>query len=307
VARNGLLVKRRGALQTRANILQQIRAFFVGRGYLEVETPHRIPCPAPESHIDAVPSGSWFLHTSPELCMKRLLAAGYERIFQICRCWRNDERGTRHIPEFTLLEWYSSGSDYRALMEECESLIQTVATAIGLGGNLIYRGNEIDLSSPWEKLPVREAFERFTRTSMEEALEQDLFDELMVEKIEPRLGLGKPSFLYDYPSQRGALARLRRDDPTLAERFELYVGGLELVNAFSELTDPEEQRRRFQLEEAYRRSKGKPPYPLPEKFLFELEEMPPSAGAALGVDRLVMTFLDAETIDEVVAFTPEDL
>ena len=142
---------------------------------------------------------------------------------------------------------------------------------------------------------------------MEEALEQDLFDELMVEKIEPRLGLGKPSFLYDYPSQRGALARLRRDDPTLAERFELYVGGLELANAFSELTDPEEQRKRFQLEEAYRRSKGKPPYPLPEKFLSELEEMPPSAGAALGVDRLVMTFLDAETIDEVVAFTPEDL
>ena len=239
--------------------------------------------------------------------MKRLLAAGYERIFQICRCWRNDERGTRHIPEFTLLEWYSSGSDYRALMEECESLIQTVAAAIGLGGKLIYRGQEIDLSSPWERISVREAFERFALISMEEALEQDLFDELMVEKIEPRLGLGKPSFLYDYPSQRGALARLRRDDPALAERFELYVGSLELANAFSELTDPEEQRKRFQLEEAYRRSKGKPPYPLPEKFLSELEEMPPSAGAALGVDRLVMTFLDAETIDEVVAFTPEDL
>ena len=140
VAKNGRLAKRRGALRTRANILQQIRAFFVGRGYLEVETPHRIPSPAPESHIDAIPSGSWFLHTSPELCMKRLLAAGYERIFQICRCWRDDERGSRHIPEFTLLEWYSSGSDYRALMEECESLIRTVAAAIGLGGKLIYRG-----------------------------------------------------------------------------------------------------------------------------------------------------------------------
>lgn len=307
MGKNWLLARRRNALRVRANILHQIRGFFTGRGYLEIETPHRIPSPAPESHIDAIPSGNWFLHTSPELCMKRLLAAGYEKIFQICRCWREGERGIRHIPEFTLLEWYRSAGDYRTLMEECEALIETVAVKVGLGQKPIYRGYEIDLARPWKRISVRDAFRYYAQISMEEALERDLFDELMVEKIEPRLGFGKPAFLYDYPSERGALARLRRDDPTVAERFELYISGLELANAFSELTDPEEQRRRFQLEEASRRSMAKPAYPSPEKFLSELEQMPPSAGAALGVDRLVMIFIDAETIDEVVAFTPEEL
>ncbi len=142
---------------------------------------------------------------------------------------------------------------------------------------------------------------------MEEALEKNWFDEVMVQEIEPHLGTIKPTLLYDYPAERGALARLKKEDPTLAERFELYIGGLELANAFSELTDPEEQRKRFVFEETYRRSNGKRPYPMPEKFLMELEDMPPSAGIALGLDRLVMVLLDANTIDEVIAFTPEEL
>jgi len=307
VAKNWPLVRRKKALQQRARILQGIRQFFIEKSYMEVETPHRIPAPAPESHIDAISSGSWFLHTSPELSMKRMMAAGYEKIFQICRCWREKERGSLHLPEFTLLEWYRAEGDYHLLMEECEELIRFVATAIGLGEKLIFSGREIDLSGPWERISVEEAFRRYSKTSMSKALEQNLFDEMVVQDIEPRLGLIKPTFIYDYPAERGALARIKQEDPTVAERFELYIGGLELANGFSELVDSEEQRRRFHMENENRHSFGKPIYSMPDKFLAELDHMPPSAGIALGVDRLVMVFLDIKTIDEVVAFTPEEL
>ena len=239
--------------------------------------------------------------------MKRMLAAGYEKIFQICRCWRDGERGSQHVPEFTLLEWYRSGIDYLALMEECEALIQAVAASLGPRERMIFRNHEIDLRGPWERITVAEAFERYAWISIADALERSIFDEIMVEKIEPRLGMEKPTFIYDYPAERAALARLKQKDETVAERFELYIGGLEIANAFSELMDVEEQRRRFQLENKERQSRGKTVYPMPEKFLAELEDLPPSAGIALGVDRLVMVFADAETIEEVVAFTPEEL
>lgn len=301
------MARRKKALQQRAKILQAIRNFFVEQGYLEVETPHRIPAPAPESHVDAIPSEAWFLHTSPELCMKRMLAAGYEKIFQICRCWRGGERGTQHIPEFTLLEWYHSGIDYWMLMEECAGLIQTVASKVGLGERISFRGQAIDLTNPWDRISVTEVFRQYTKTSPEEALKNEGFDEMMVRDIEPRLGKRKPTFIYNYPAQRAALARLTPQDKSVAERFELYVGGLELANGFSELVDPEEQRRRFEEENENRRAMEKSVYPMPEKFLDELKQMPPSAGIALGIDRLVMVFLDAPSIDEVVAFTPEEL
>ncbi len=300
-------MRRRNALRKRAIILQGIRQFFTEHGYLEVETPHRIPAPAPESYIDAVPSGDWFLHTSPELCMKRLLAAGYGKLFQICRCWRAGERGSLHLPEFTLLEWYRSASDYLDLMEECEVLLPFLGAHCGFGEKISFRGHEIGLVPPWERIPVEDAFKRFSQVSMQEALDKNLFDDVMVNQIEPNLGLKRPAFICDYPAERGALARLKKNDSTVAERFELYMGGLEIANAFSELIDAEEQRERFVTEEAYRRSIGKRPYPLPANFLTELEEMPPSAGIALGIDRLVMVFLDAKEIDEVVAFTPEEL
>ncbi len=307
MAKNWPLARRNRALQQRARILRGIRQFFVERGYLEVETPHRIPAPAPESHIDAVPSGPWFLHTSPELCMKRMMAAGYEKIFQICRCWREKERGSLHLPEFTLLEWYRAGGDYRSLMEECEELIRSVVTGLGFEPELIFRGRRIDLSEPWERISVNEAFQRYAQTPATEALKEDLFNEIMVQNVEPNLGAGKPTFIYDYPAQCGALARLKQEDPTVAERFELYMGGVELANGFSELVDSEEQRNRFRLENENRLLLGKPIYSMPDKFLAELEDMPPSAGIALGVDRLVMVLCDARTIDEVVAFTPEEL
>jgi len=302
-----ILTRRKKALGQRAHLLQGIRQFFIERGYLEVETPHRIPTPAPESHIDAVPSLTWFLHTSPELCMKRMMATGYDKIFQICRCWRESERGSLHLPEFTLLEWYRAGEDYRSLMNECEEMIRFAGEATGKGKTVHFRECEIDLSSPWDRISVLEAFQHYARTTMAEALAKDLFDEIMVEEIEPKLGLRKPAFLFDYPAERGALARLKIEDPTVAERFELYMGGVELANGFSELVDSEEQRRRFRVENENRQARGKPVYPMPDRFLAELEDMPPAAGIALGVDRLVMVFSDAGTIDEVVAFTPEEL
>lgn len=294
-------------LSARAVIINEIRRFFIDRDYIEVETPLRIPAPAPESYIDAIPSGSWFLHTSPELCMKRLLASGFDRIFQICRCWRDGERGSLHLPEFTMLEWYRAGRNYLDLMDECESLVAEIAMVTGGKETIDFNGRQISLTSPWERITVHDAFRRFSPVSMEEALESDRFDEIMVSEIEPRLGVSKPSFIYDYPAERGALARLKLDDPTVAERFELYIGGLELANAFTELVDADEQRQRFHHEETFRCSLGKSPYPVPEKFLAELPDMPPSAGIALGVDRLVMVLIDASCIDEVVAFTPEEL
>lgn len=305
--KNWPLARRRPALEKRAQILQVVRKFFQERGYLEVETPYRIPAPAPESHIDPIPSEDWFLHSSPELCMKRMLAAGYERIFQICHCWRKGERGAIHHPEFTLLEWYRKDADYLGLMEECEAFILFVALGVGLGDHVTYQGLKIDITPPWERLTVEEAFRRHAGISVREALQKGLFDEVMVERIEPQLGVRKPTFLYDYPSERRSLSRIKSGEPSLAERFEIYIGGLELANAFTELNDPIEQRRLFQSEMETRQALGRGVFPMPEKFLEELETMPPSAGVALGVDRLVMVLLDAQTIDEVVAFSPEEL
>ncbi|SNB45605.1 lysyl-tRNA synthetase, class 2 [Geobacter sp. DSM 9736] len=305
--KNWHLRRRAPALAARAQVIQEIRRFFIEGGFLEVETPLRIPAPAPESHIDPVTSEGWYLHTSPELCMKRLLAAGYQKIFQVCRCWRGGERGIRHLPEFTMLEWYRGMGDYRDLMKDCEGLIRRVAGSLKTGDTINIGETLVSLTSPWERLSVREAFLRHTNISMEQALDEDRFDELMISHIEPQLGIDKPVFLLDYPAERGALARLKSDDSTLAERFELYIAGIELANGFSELTDAQEQRARFLQAASEKESRGAPPSPMPERFLEELDLMPPSAGIALGLDRLVMVLLDKQTIDEVVAFTPEEL
>lgn len=298
---------RRPALRLRALMVQAIRNFFWGEGYLEVETPFLIPAPAPELHIDAVPVGTLYLHTSPELCMKRLLAAGYERIFQLCRCFRQGERGDLHLPEFTILEWYRSHAGYRDLMSECEAFVKAVAKDLGLSERIQYQGKAVDLGGPWERITVHEAFERYAALSVEESMEKGCFDTCMVEEIEPHLGSPKPTYLCDYPAPMAALARLKPDDGRLAERFELYMGGVELANAFSELKDPAEQRARFQREKRRREEQGKEAYPLPGKFLKSLALMPDAAGIALGIDRLTMILSDSTTIDQVVAFTPEEL
>lgn len=296
----------RGKLELRASVIQAVRQFFILHDYLEVDTPIRIPAPAPEAHIDAQESGDWFLQTSPELCMKRLLAAGYQKIFQICKCFRKKERGGRHLPELTLLEWYSVGQDYQALMVQCEDLLKFILNALELDESIIYQGIKIDFETPWRRLSVSEAFDAFASMPVDTALQKNCFDEVMVEEIEPRLGLD-PVFLYDYPASRSALARLKPDDGRFAERFEMFIGGLELCNGFSELTDPAEQRERFEEELTFRKSSGNIIYPMPEKFLSTLDEIPDAAGNALGLDRLVMLLSESRSIDDVVCFTPEEL
>ncbi len=294
-------------LELRARVLAGIRSYFIGQDYLEVETPVRIPTPAPEAHIDAQESGSCFLHTSPELCMKRLLAAGFERIFQICKCFRQAERGKLHLPELTMLEWYTAGHNYSDMMSQCEELIAYVFQSMGFDNVISYQGSQIDIDPPWDRMSVSEAFEQHAGVSIPEALRGDNFDEIIACDIAPKLGISKPVFLYDYPVVLGSLARSKPEDDSLAERFELYITGIELCNAFSELNDPSEQRERFEAELALRKSLGKSTYPLPEPFLKELANMPACAGNALGIDRLVMLLADTAKIDDVVAFTPETL
>lgn len=301
------LPKRREVLWARARIIRSIRRFFTERDYLEVETPCRVPALIPEMYIDAVPSGSWFLHPSPEMCMKRLLAEGYERIFQICKCFREGERGTCHLPEFTMLEWYRRDINYISLMEECRELIVSISHDLGYGADIVYRGNSIGLQEAWEHLSVREAFDRYASLTLEDALRKDCFDEVMVCSIEPNLGRNRPTFLYDYPASPGALAKNKEDNPAVSERFELYMAGIELANAFSELVDIEEQRLRFEKVRECRCSANRAVYPVPEKFLNAFATMPVAAGIALGLDRLTMIFTDSAEIDDVVAFTPENL
>lgn len=297
----------RSRLFLRAKIIQTIRTFFVNRGYLEVETPVVIPAPAPETNIDAIKAEKGFLQTSPELCMKRLLSTGLNKIFQICKCFRQAERGHLHLPEFTMLEWYRTEADYFELMDECRILIKYVVNKLGMGERLEYQGMPINLSGEWEKISVKEAFIKYTATTPEKAIESGNFEEIIVSEIEPRFNNCKPVFLYNYPVSQAALSKISRDNPDVAERFELYMGGLELANAFSELTDAEEQKKRFIDEEKNRKKRGKTDYPFPEKFINDLENMPPSAGIAFGIDRFVMLLTNSASIDEVVTFTPEKL
>jgi len=303
VEKNWQLVRKQDTLIKRARIIQQIRAFFIAQDFLEVETPHRIPANAPELFVDAIASGQWFLQTSPELCMKRLLAAGYPTLFQICRCWREGERSKTHLPEYTMLEWYRSHCDYYQLMKDCEDLLLYLCS----GNTLEHCGRIIDLTPPWPRMTMAEAFNDFASISLKTALRTDKFDTTIALEIEPRLPQDKPLFLTEYPAKHASLARKKPTDPQVAERFELYIGGMELANAFSELTDPHEQRHRFAQEEAQRRKAMKPPYPTPEPFLNELATLPSAAGIALGIDRLIMLLCDKNEIDEVVTFIPEQL
>ena len=293
-------------LLLRARMIQAIRRFFIEHNYLEVETPQLISAPAPEAHIDAVGTGNSYLHTSPELCMKRLLAAGFKEIFQISKCFREEEKGDLHLPEFTLLEWYRTGIDYKELMEECEALFLSVSQDLGMMGKLYRQGVKITLNSPWERLSVSAAFDRYASLSLETAIEKNCFDKVMVEEIEPRLGMSRPTFLYDYPASMAALARLSPQNRKVAERFEIYIAGVELANGFSELTDAVEQRARFENELQQRKNMGKHVCPMPEIFLKSLEYMPKAAGIALGVDRLAMIFTDSPRINNVVSFSPAD-
>ncbi|WP_457552380.1 EF-P lysine aminoacylase EpmA [Desulfobacula sp.] len=294
-------------LEIRSLVIQAIRDFFTGNHYLEIETPIRCPCVIPEAQIDPVVSEDQYLQASPELCMKRLLSKGFNKIFQICKCFRKNERGSYHLPELTLLEWYAKDDTYLDLMDQCQGLITFIAERLNRGNQIIYQDKIIRLNRPWQKLTVRKAFDIHADTSLSAALFDGSFDEIMGFKIEPHLGNTSPCFLYNYPATLASLAKLLPNNPQYAQRFEFYMAGIELANGFTELTNPVEQTKRFEIENKIRCSQKKAVAPLPDKFLADLEKMPDAAGIALGVDRLVMIFCNAPSIDDVVTFTPENL
>lgn len=299
------LRQKRVALESRSLCLRAIRTFFHDRGFLEVDTPVRHRAPLPEWHIDAEPSGDSFLRTSPEPHMKQLLAAGYERIFQLGPCFRRGEYGPLHRPEFTMLEWYRAQAGYEDMLEDTCNLVREIAGCVWGRTTVQWDGHTVDLAGPWSVWTVRDAFIKFAAWDPVAAYDADRFDLDLVDKVEPALArLSVPVVLKDYPVEAAALARTRPGDPHVAERWELYVAGVEWANAYSELTDPLEQRRRFEACRSSREARGQTIYPWPEAFMKALDAgMPPCGGVALGVDRMLLCGLDAASIGEIVPFT----
>lgn len=327
---------RRPFLLGRGRITAALRRFFDAEGFVEVDTAILQTSPGNEAHLHAFrtelvgsdPSerAPLYLHTSPEFAMKKLLAAGERHLFTFAHVFRNRERGPLHHPEFTMLEWYRADTPYTALMADCAALLAAAAEAVG-AKRLAFRGREIDPFAPFECLSVAEAFARFAGIDLlatvgvgggtdREALARaaaaagirvaaddgwaDIFSRVLVERIEPELGLGRATILCEYPVAEAALARPKPDDPRVAERFELYACGVELANGFGELTDPVEQRRRFAQEMAEKARVYGETYPIDEDFLEALALMPPASGIALGFDRLVMLATGARTIEQVL-------
>lgn len=331
----------RAVFERRARILASMRAFFVQESFLEVETPILVRLPGMEPYLDTFRTRfepergegrDMYLITSPEYAMKELLVGGFEKIFQITRSFRNKETGgALHNPEFTILEWYRTHADYTDIMRDTEAMIRRVGREATGCEEMTRDGSRIDLSAPFERLRVREAFERYAGVGTEifedaealiaEAIRRgyavkpeleraydDAFFLIFLNEIESRLGRERPTILYEYPVSMAALARACPHDSRYAERFELYIGGIEIANAFSELTDPVEQRRRLEEERALRALLGKLVYDIDERFLRALElGMPPSGGIALGVDRLVMLLLGKNDIADVMLFPFRDL
>lgn len=323
---------RADALVRRADMVKTLREFFDRRGYVEVDTPALQVSPGMEPHLTAFetalaePGGgrrAVYLHASPEFAMKKLLAAGMQRIFQLARVFRDGERSARHHPEFTMLEWYRTGAGWREIAEEAAEFVQAAC------GPVVQRGDVVcDLARPWEYLSVQEAFERFTgidllatapdplnpdtemlcmqadglgvRTADTDTWE-DIFFRIYLDRIEPQLGVGVATVLHSYPASMAALARISPEDARVADRFEIFVCGLELANGYGELTDAAEQRRRFAVMTEQRVAEGRSPYPVDEDFLAALENgIPDCAGIALGFDRLVMLATGAERIEDVL-------
>jgi lysyl-tRNA synthetase class 2 len=328
---------RRPFLIARGRITDGVRRWFRGEGFVEVETAVLQVSPGNETHLHAFATGLTtlagehaprYLHTSPEFACKRLLAAGERKIFTFARVFRNRERGPLHHPEFTLLEWYRAGEPYGRLMEDCAALLAIAATAAEASA-LTFRDRQCDPFALPERLTVAAAFERHAEVDLLATLSSgegdrdqlanrarragirvadddtwsDLFSRIMVERVEGRLGIGRPTIFYEYPSPEAALACRKEADPRVAERFELYACGVELANGFAELTDAVEQRRRFEEQMAEKQRRYGERYPIDEDFLAALATMPSASGIALGFDRLVMLATGAPRIEQVL-WTP---
>lgn len=317
-------------LEVRAKIIRAIREFFWRNEFIETDTPIMVNVPGMEPYLDPFKTQfknergetrDMFLITSPEYAMKRLLSVGFKKIFQITHTFRNKEVGATHNPEFVMLEWYRTNADYKDIMEDTENMIFDVCRRVFKKSRIKYQGVEIDLKPPFERLRVVDAFKKYAgidkKTLEDEKLLKaaaekkgynisktmdysDVFFLIFLNEIERRLGVKKPLFLYDYPLCMAALSKQSKRDKKYAERFELYIAGLELSNAFSELTDAKEQRKRLLEEQKLRKKLNKEVYSIDEKFISALEYMPESGGIALGVDRLVMLFTDSRKIDDIM-------
>ncbi len=293
----------RRVLELRAKLNEAIHRFFRERGFLEVDTPVVVPANAPEANIDAIPAGTGWLRTSPELHMKRLLAAGFEKIFQLGPCGRDGEHGRWHHPEFTMLEWYRADAGYLEILADTKALLAFVAKELRGTTDFTWQGKPVSFAQElWEKQTVSQAFIQHAGWDPTLKFDPDRFDLDLVTRVEPALPADHPVVLIDYPAPLAALARRKPDDPSRAERWELYLAGIELANAYSELTDPAEQRARFEQANTARVQRSAKPYPLDETFLAALAQMPPSGGIALGVDRLLMLLADADSLDGVLPF-----
>ncbi|QPF88697.1 EF-P lysine aminoacylase EpmA [Bradyrhizobium commune] len=332
----GRHLDRRPFLQARGAITGALRGFFAEQGFVEVETSVLQVSPGNETHLHAPrteitrPDGSRasrYLRTSPEFACKKLLAAGETRIFEFARVFRDRERGDLHLPEFTMLEWYRASAPYDAIMADTIVVVASAARATGIS-TFTFRGLTADPFAEPELLTVAGAFDRFAgidllstiaggegnRAALAEAAAgkvrvagddtwSDIFSKVLVEHVEPHLGQGRLTILFEYPSPEAALARVKADDPRVAERFEVYACGVELANGFGELTDAEEQRRRFTDSMAEKQRRYGEAYPLDDDFLAAVAQMPEASGVALGFDRLVMLASGATRIDQVV-WTP---
>ena len=317
-------------LAARGRILRAVRDWFESQDIVEVETAALQVSPGNETHLHAFatemvgPDGTrtpYYLHTSPEFAAKKLLASGEPAIFTLAKVWRNRERGPLHHPEFTMLEWYRTGAPYETLMVDAAALLRLAAEAAG-SRMLRFRASEADPFLAPERLTVAEAFARHAGIDLfgdlpAEARAKgirvapddtwaDVFSRVIVEKVEPNLGHGRATILCEYPVSEAALARPKPGDPRVAERFELYACGVELANCFGELTDPAEQRRRFEIEMAGKQRLYGERYPIDEDLLAALAVMPPASGGALGFDRLVMLATGASRIEQVL-WTPVSL
>jgi lysyl-tRNA synthetase class 2 len=291
---------RRGFLAMRAKIAAGVRAWFADQGFIEVEPAELVPSPGAEVHVGAFGSDGRYLHTSPEFAMKKLLAAGEEKIFFLGKCWRRGESGPLHAPEFTMLEWYRAGAPYEEVQQDCIALLRLAATATGTTA-LSWRDRVCDPFAAPETLTVRDAF---ARHAPEPIADEDQFATALVNRVEPHLGIGAPTLLTEYPISQAALARPAPHDPSVAERFELYACGVELANGFGELNDPTEQRRRFNAAMDEKEKRYGERWPTDEDFLAALAHMPPASGVALGFDRLVMLATGARHINDVL-WTPQ--
>jgi lysyl-tRNA synthetase class 2 len=295
-------------LALRDRLLRAVRTWFYEQGFMEVQTPVIINEAAPEAFIDTFrtdalkPDAFNCLAPSPELCMKRLVSCGASRIFQIGPVFRRDERGAFHMPEFTMLEWYRKDADYNALMNDCEGIVTSAISALhGSPERLHWQNMEFSCDTPFKRLKVEDAFLMHAGWNPCREPDSERFNHDMAFIVEPSLP-ACPLFLVDYPCSEASLARLKHDDPALAERVEFYMGRVELANGFSELTDAHEQRARFEEENIKRKKAGLRPYPMPEKFLAALRSMPECAGMAMGIDRLAMLLSNAASVEETMAF-----